>query len=489
MDILELRRHNPWWDNALRIEEDPKIRDLEASPVKWMPRLRKYIFLEKDVVYSIRGPRQVGKTTLIKLMIRELLKTSFHLNIMYYACDLVKDSIALKEVLETYLDWIRGQNKEKAYIFLDEISAVKDWQKTIKQFIDMHGNRNMTILLTGSHTLDIKYSTERLPGRLGEREQVQTHKILLPMKFAEYVQTRSPGLYSQVQAFKLDQAEVRRGEFMSLMSGNLTPSSDNLLRLVPELDILLDEYLLTGGIMIAVNEYVKNGRIPSQIYELYIRQIMGDLSRINREEKTAKRILAPLLKRIGSPISWNLIRREGDIPTQQTVDQYASILDNMFTLNIMYKIELDGTVKHASEKKVYILSPFIYHSLSSWLLNPATDPYENSRQTLISPDAKSLLIESVVGDHLNRASHNIRPTDTFDPSDSVFYSRGKNFEIDFILKADRLYGAEVKYQSEIRPEDYRGLIKIGGGCLISRRTYLQKNRIAVLPVSLYLLYL
>ena len=213
MDILELRKQNPWWENQARIEEDPKIRDYENASVKWTPRLKKYLFLDKNVVYSIRGPRQVGKTTLLKVIIRELLQKSEVINILYFACDLLKDNFALMDLLDTYLNWVRTQNQDRIYIFLDEISAVKEWQKAIKQFVDLHGNKNVTIILTGSHTLDIKNSTERLPGRVGEKEHVPTHKILLPMKFAEYVQMRNPELYKQVQELKLDIAEERTKQF------------------------------------------------------------------------------------------------------------------------------------------------------------------------------------------------------------------------------------------------------------------------------------
>ena len=74
MELLEIRKQNPWWENLNRIEEDPKIRDYETAIIKWTPRLKKYIFLDKNAVYSIRGPRQVGKTTLLKIIIRELLQ-------------------------------------------------------------------------------------------------------------------------------------------------------------------------------------------------------------------------------------------------------------------------------------------------------------------------------------------------------------------------------------------------------------------------------
>ncbi len=489
MDISELRKQNPWWESSTRIDEDPKIVDYDSAHIKWIPRLKKYIFLDKDVVYSIRGPRQVGKTTLIKIIIKELLQKNNPANLMYYSCDLLRDNLALEDLLTTYYQWVRELNKERIFIFLDEISSVKEWQKSIKLFIDINSNSNMTLILTGSHTIDIKNSTERLPGRVGEKEHVPTHKVFLPMKFAEYVQMRSPELYNQVQRHKLDIAEERSKQFLSIVSGTIPQSSYDLLRILPELNALLDEYFITGGIMIAVNEYAEHKRINAQIYDIYIRHIIGDMARINRDEKTAKLILAAVLKRLSSTFSWNSIKKDAGIASQPTVDQYAHLLQNMFVLNIYYKMENDGTVKHASDKKVHILNPFIFHALYHWLINPAQDPFKSACDFMLLPENKSKLVESIVGDHLNRAMHNLMPSDIFDPSDFIFYFRtNKGYEVDFVLKTNNLFaGIEVKYQNTINAEDFRGILKIGKGCIISKKD-LSQSRFAVIPASLFLLY-
>ncbi len=492
MDILTIRKQNPWWENRERIKEDPKIKEYMHSRIQWNPRLRKNIDLTKNAIYSIRGPRQVGKTTLVKLMIESLLNQPINpINIIYFACDLLKDNTALADLIDSYYSWVRVQNKERVHIFLDEISSVKDWQSAIKHFIDLNGNQEITLLVTGSHTLDIKESTERLPGRVGEKEHVSTHKILLPMKFAEYVQLRNPELYKHVQELHLHETKARMEQFLSMIHGNLPSSASSLLSILPELDVLLDEYLLTGGIMIAVNEYLTTKRISSQIYEIYLRQMIGDMTRIKREEKTAKLILASILKRICVPLSWNSIRTENDIASPPTVEQYVQILRHMFVLNIFYKMELDGTVKTASDKKVHILNPFIFHALYGWLINPAQDPFQSAEDFILDPKNKSTLIEAVIGDHLNRAAYNIRPTDIFDASDFVYYAKTKKgYEIDYVFKThDAMVGVDVTYQNTLNAEDFRGIIKLGKGCMVSKKDCQQRGRIAVVPASIFLLYI
>ena len=63
---------NPWWRDRQAIQQDKHIRTFEASKIKWHPPLLK-ISLQEDALHIIKEPRQVGKTTLLKLFIRNLL--------------------------------------------------------------------------------------------------------------------------------------------------------------------------------------------------------------------------------------------------------------------------------------------------------------------------------------------------------------------------------------------------------------------------------
>ena len=491
MDFQTLQKQNPWWESPQRIDEDIKLKELENYELKWAPRLLKHIDFEKNAVYSIRGPRQIGKTTAIKIVIRQLLKNRLPQNIFYYACDNLKDNIILYEILETFYGRVRSQNNERAYIFLDEISYVKDWQRAIKHFIDAKGSQNITITLTGSDILDLKKSPERLPGRVGEKEGVISNKILLPMKFAEFVELKNPELHSKIKALGLDQHEIRNEEFKGIIAGTLPKSAWALSYIQPQLDKLLDEYLITGGIMLAVNEHHKTGRISPQIYEMYAKQIFGDITRAGRDEKTGKMILASILKKMGTPSSWNAISKENDIASQQTVEQYSYILRDLFILNICYKMDISGKQNLAGNRKIYISNPFIYNSLFQALFEPTKDPYLVAVENLSNAEKKSALAESLVLSHLNRAFYNLRPNDLYDPSSIIFYAKTKKgHEIDFVAKMPHgLCGIEVKYQNNLNPEDFRGLNRMGKGCMVSKKEFVQKEKFAVIPVSLFLLYI
>ena len=164
---IELSDQNPWWRDVAAIDQDMYIAAWKASRAPWNPRLQYTFDLDTDLVYTIRGPRQVGKTTLTKLMIRELLQKVEPRRVFYYTCDLVASPKELSNIVAGYLDWLRTFTHERAFAFLDEVSSVRDWQKAIKHLVDTGKLKATTVFLTGSHTLDVKAMSERLPGRRG----------------------------------------------------------------------------------------------------------------------------------------------------------------------------------------------------------------------------------------------------------------------------------------------------------------------------------
>lgn len=161
---IELIDQNPWWRKPEEISQDKNIVALTKSKVCWDPRIKYTFDLDSDVVYTLRGPRQVGKTTLLKDMIRGLLKCNVPpRNIFYFTCDLIDNPKALAETMSSYLYSVRPDKNQRAYLLIDEVSSVKDWQKAIKFLVDKGSLTLTTLILTGSHTLDIKKLQKNCP--------------------------------------------------------------------------------------------------------------------------------------------------------------------------------------------------------------------------------------------------------------------------------------------------------------------------------------
>ncbi|HEY8542058.1 MAG TPA: AAA family ATPase, partial [Pseudothermotoga sp.] len=83
---------NPWWQRAQEIYIDRHIVSYEKSVFKYYPKkLFKAISPEKPGIYTLRGPRQIGKTTFLKLYIKNLIENQTNTtNIFFLTCDGLK---------------------------------------------------------------------------------------------------------------------------------------------------------------------------------------------------------------------------------------------------------------------------------------------------------------------------------------------------------------------------------------------------------------
>jgi len=138
-------------------------------------------------IISLKGLRRVGKSTLIKQIIGELLKKNKvnPKNILYFSFDqptVVENYQTLEKIIQFYFEKIINQKiyklKEKVYIFFDEIQVIPFWQDILKRYYDI--NQNIKFIVSGSSSLFInEKSKESLAGRIFERD-------LLPLSFFEY---------------------------------------------------------------------------------------------------------------------------------------------------------------------------------------------------------------------------------------------------------------------------------------------------------------
>src|SRR3990172_9551321 len=75
MELATLARQNPWWADPARIRDDFVLAALASQPIRWTPRLLHRFRFDRDRVYTLRGPRQVGKTTSVKVLVRDQIET------------------------------------------------------------------------------------------------------------------------------------------------------------------------------------------------------------------------------------------------------------------------------------------------------------------------------------------------------------------------------------------------------------------------------
>lgn len=488
-DISQLSEQNDWWIDKKNIMDDFKLSQLKNLQFQWDPALRHYLNLEKDVIFTIRGPRQVGKTTMMKIVIRDLLlnKRVAPEDVFYWSFER-NDSKELNDIIRTYLNWRIESKSQRKYLFLDEICAVKDWRKELIYFANKGDFKNCSIVVTGSHSMDLKHSTELMPGRRGGDGENPLDKILLPMKFSEFAKLVSPNIKNKLFDLNLVKATDRKKKIIALLDGKIDKTIENLILHKKQIDSLFELYLITGGIPSAINELKTKNKLTPNLYNIYLQAIIGDLHRYGYKEHYFKQMIREIFVGLSNPVSWNSFTKSTDIRHHDTVQDYATAMEELYIANLVFRCSIhDGRI-HSFLKKMYISDPFIFHALHGWS-NNKKDYFVNAKENIFNLETKSKLVEGVVYNHLCRFAYSLNPRDLFDPKDTICYYEDKSKkEVDFVLLHDgEYYPFEVKYQSKISNSDFYGFRSFKKGVMISKNELGNYMSYTKIPVSIFLL--
>jgi hypothetical protein len=170
--ILErtLREQNPWWSGG----GPPQVETYR----RWIfePVLRGLSSKLAPVVV-VRGPRQVGKTTVQSQVIRQLLSDGVPpthiLRVQFDALPALTGKALSAPVLEIawwYSDQVLRRplasvsRDTPVYLMLDEVQNLGDWATQVKHLVDTQPG--IRALVTGSSALRIEAGRDSLAGRI-----------------------------------------------------------------------------------------------------------------------------------------------------------------------------------------------------------------------------------------------------------------------------------------------------------------------------------
>jgi len=252
---------------------------------------------------------------------------------------------------------------------------------------------------------------------------------------------------------------------------------------------------MTEGIPRAINEFSKLGRISETTYRTYVDVVTGDLMRYNMNENYLRQILEEVLKTLGTPVGWATLKKETDVSSSNTIENYVTPLDSSFVLNFFYRMNAaERKPEYAKQKKVIFADPFFLHALNGWV--HGKDPFEYAIETLGSKEKKSILVEQSVGEHCIRLAYSIaRQKQLFEYKRHVMFWRSKeDREVDFVVSGDgTMIPIEVKFQEQIAKEDmypladFRKVTGTKGGIILSKDMLEKRNGYSIVPVSTFLL--
>jgi len=389
-----MESQNPWWYN----EADPAYERWKRSPVRWTPPILREFEVEPFSLNFLVGPRQVGKTTALKIFINEyLLRRLDPKAVFYLSCEELLDFKELGEVIDNYMKFRDANGIRGSWVILDEITFVDEWYRAIKRRIDDGIFGRDVLIISGSASIELLRAKESFPGRRGKGKDL----IFYPLSFSDYV--------SSIKGVELPKGGL--DEIEGLMGANAIHRD--------VLEDAFNSYLMTGGFPIPIVELLSTGKVSFESKKVYIDWIKNDFLKLRRSEGYMKEILAYIVNSRASPVSWLSIAKETSINSPHTAQAYVEDLERLFVIKVLNLIMPDSKVAHRKNKKIHIADPFLYGTVCEYV------------RAALSIDT---VLESTVASHLSRKY-------------STFYWRNKG-EVDVVvLKDGRQIGIEVKTTS------------------------------------------
>ncbi len=351
-------------------------------------------------VVLINGPRQSGKTTLV----RELISDS-------YPSDYVLlDNLPTRSAA---LDDPVGFIKSKKPLIIDEIQRVPDLLLAIKESVD-NDRRPGRFILTGSaRVLLLPRISETLAGRI----DILT---LWPLSQGE--------IYDKRETF-IDQ--IYNPEPIQWRGEGI--ESDQLV-----------ERMLQGGFPEAISRQSEDDR--KRWYRNYLDTItQREVREIADVERLAQipRIVSSLAYRTRSPINISDLSSDLGIP-RTTLDRYLTLLEHVFTVRSLPGWHRNPLKQLVKSPKVLICDSGLHAYLMQF----------DAKRILADNAAAGLICENFIGMEL------VKQLSWSHQNTGIYHLRSsKGVEIDFILETidRRVVALEVKVSSTVRSEDFRHL--------------------------------
>ncbi len=455
----DLVRLNPWWSNPDEIESDTKIVEaLSKKPTKGYA----YTSIANTILL---GPRQVGKTTYLKLMIRHLIRHQVDpRRILYFSCELLENKRDIIDLLSLY-DSMFSDVAGCKYVLLDEVTFAREWEAAIKYFLDTGMSENKVIYATGSSSIWLFKGFERMPGR-----NIRV-RVFMPLTFREYVE-----LFGS-QYLKSELNEIESFNLSKLV--NLKSLYDRALKLSPfinEVNALFRNYLKTGGFLKPSYELKCHSNISEETYLDYVKWIEGDLALLGRKITLLRKLMLPLIERVSTKFSYAKLAREADLRSHVTVRDYIEVLEGLLLLRVFYQTSpISKMPDYRKEKKVYFTDPFLYSVFKGYSYGVYRD---------YSHENESAIVEGIIGEHLARQfrDHHARV---------MFYVEKGETDFTILKENMKLLGVEVKWSRNVSKMDFANRHRFREKILVSMQDleYYEEDKMLIIPAPLFLILL
>lgn len=301
-------------------------------------------YLFKPFILIILGSRQVGKTSLLRRLMANLVfqKKINPKQILYFDFEIIADLAALTTVtpenVKTVLVSYGTEAKKTTFLFIDEIQYHPNPSNLLKVIFDHLPWVKLAV--SGSSTWKIKAKfKDSLAGR---------HKtfVLPPLSFPEFLDFKSQ------LALKIN-----------LKLKKPAP------RIKEELKSFFEEYVVFGGYPKVALSSIKKEKISAleSIFTSYVRRDIKDFAAIEEPGKFNK-LISLLAFQAGNLINYSELSSSSGL-NRKTLEKYLFLLENTFIISLLKPYFTNQRKEIVKMPKVYFqdtgLRNYIVNNFSS----------------------------------------------------------------------------------------------------------------------------
>lgn len=383
----------------------PRLVEMESKAARFRFEFGLKEIPQEPGLITIRGPRQYGKSTWLDMNLKNSVQ-AFGKGSTYY---LNGDELAtwdglIKNMKELYMAYHPDAKVKR--LFIDEITAIPEWERAIKLLYDQGLYRDVLVITTGSKATDFRRGIEKLPGRKGKLKK--SEYIFLPISYREF---------KSVTGEKL---------------GGKTWIA----------------YLLTGGSPIACNDIYQFEKLPDYFIQLTRDWIFGEIVLSGRSRLSFSQLAQVLFQYGGQPVGFAKLARESGMANNTVASGYIEQLSDLLSLLPAWPWD--------PQKDVFILrKPCKFHfiNLAAVIaLHPASLRQVHEFE-LLPPETQALFLEWLIAQEIWRRS--VLKGDQ--NPEAIGYWASKEHEIDFVTPQKELI--EVK-RGHAGPLDFGWFSKV-----------------------------
>src|SRR3989338_3135830 len=357
------------------------------------------------------GARQVGKTTILKMLFGEL---SLKNKCLFLDLDILSnyEKISTFENLLNLLK-INGYSEKQTeffYLFLDEFQRYSAVSKIMKNVYD--NLPNVKIFASGSSSLTIKNQVqESLAGR-----KIITE--IFPLDFEEFL------------TFKNEDKLASNLKNLSKLKG------DKLNQSLKDYRRFMEEFMIFGGYPeVALKHSLEEKKLVLEsIFDLYVKKDLVEYLNINKLLEV-KKLIEFLAINNGQKIKYEEISKITSLSFNE-IKKYLEVLFETYLIKEIRPFYTNKNKELVKIPKIY----FLDNGVRNYFIN-------NFNELRLRNDSGFLFEGFILSELLKRGNKGIR------------FWQDKNFnEVDFILEKDgKSILLEVKFKEELKLENQKSL--------------------------------